>query len=64
MQHAVFIPDLAPLDYYWLQSTANFLRLKRFNNQEEMEVSVKEFTASMYKNWYQRKLTEQLERWL
>ena len=57
-------PDVVPSDYYLFQSIAHFLRLRRFNNKEELETTVKEFFALKYKNWHQRGIKELAERWL
>ena len=52
MPHPADNPDLAPLDYYLFQSIIDFMHLWYFNNQKEMEASVKEFFTSKDKNWY------------
>ena len=43
---------------------AHFLHLQSFNNQGEVEASVKVFKASKYKNWYQHGIKELAEKWL
>ena len=50
-------------DITYFRSIVDFLCPWRFNNQEEVEVSVKEFLAKN-KNWYQCGIKELAERWL
>ena len=63
MAHPANKLDLTPSDYYLFWSIANLMRSRRFNNQEEIEASVKKFITSMNKNWYQRGIKELVERW-
>ena len=54
--------SLTPLNYYLFQSLALFLHLQCFNNQKEVETSVKEFFISKDKNWYQHGIKELAEK--
>ena len=51
------------LDNYLFQFIAHFLHSRRFNNQEEVETSVKKFFALKEKNWYQHRIKELPVRW-
>ena len=61
MPRPAYSLELAPLDYYLLQSMAHFLCLQCFNNQEEVETSMKEF-FTLNKNRYQYVIKELSEK--
>ena len=42
---------------------AHFLHLRHFNNQEEIEASMKEFFILKNKIWYQHGFKELAEKW-
>ena len=66
-QHIIrtYLPTYRPpLSYYDLfQSRSHLLRSRRFNNQDEVEASAKEFFLSKDKNWYQHWIKELVESW-
>ena len=61
MPHPADSPDLAPADYFLFQSMARVLHSRRFNNQEKVETSEKEFLALKKRNGYQRRIKELAE---
>ena len=50
MPHQAYNLNLALSDYYLFQSMASSLQLWHFNNQKELETSLKEFFVSKDKN--------------
>ena len=53
MPHPAYHPDEDLSDYYLSWSMVHILCLWHFNNQEQVEASVKEFFVSKDKKWYQ-----------
>jgi len=52
--HQAYSPDLAPSDYHLFRSMAHFLRGRRFDSLEHVEVWCREFFNSKVKEWYWR----------
>jgi histone-lysine N-methyltransferase SETMAR len=54
LPHPAFSPDFEPSDYYLFRSMAQFLRAKKFQTVEDMEVVVEDFLLPKLKSGFTR----------
>jgi histone-lysine N-methyltransferase SETMAR len=64
LPHPPYSPDIAPSDYHLFRSLKNYLRGKRFKNDEEVQNGLGQFFVSkMGTDFFERGLKKLPERW-
>lgn len=64
LAHPPYSPDLAPSDFHVFRSLKNFLRGRRFQNDEQLENAVGQWIASkMGTNFWERGIRKLPQRW-
>lgn len=63
LNHPAYSPDLAPSDYHLFRSIEHFLRGRRFNDDGQVEIAVRQFFESKPDQWYRRGIELLLEKW-
>lgn len=62
--HPPYSPDIAPSDYHLFRSLKNFMRGKRFHNDQEVDFEVEAFFASkMGSDFYKRGIKKLPTKW-
>lgn len=63
LDHPAYSPDLAPSDFHLFRALEHFLRGKRFQNIEEMRMSLGQFFESKTQQFYGRGIQLLPEKW-
>ena len=63
MRHPPYSPDLAPSDFHLFRALEHFLRGKRFENVEEMRLSLTQFFDSKGREFYRRGIYQLPGKW-
>lgn len=64
LPHPAYSPDIAPSDYHMFRSMAHFLRGRRFETLDNVEIGIQEFFASKSPDWYRRGIEDLARRWM
>lgn len=63
LPHPAYSPDAAPSDYGLFRSMEHFLRGRRFESFDEVQVAAVEFFQSKTKEWYLQQIRMLADRW-
>ncbi|KAM0726119.1 Histone-lysine N-methyltransferase SETMAR [Formica fusca] len=63
LSHPPYSPDLAPSDYHLFLSLQNFLRGKKFKNEEDIKQALVQFFASKDKTFFENGIYKLPSRW-
>ncbi len=61
--HPPYSPDLAPTDYHLFCSLANYLREKKFDDENDLKMDLVNFFGQKSQDFYGRRILSLLERW-
>lgn len=64
LDHPPYSPDVAPSDYHVFLSLKNFLRGRRFENQEAVKTGLREYFESKEPEFFARGIRKLPSRWL
>jgi [histone H3]-lysine36 N-dimethyltransferase SETMAR len=63
LPHPPYSPDLAPSDYHLFRSLSNYLRGKKFKNEEVLKIELQKFFDSMPQEFYAKGIHDLPRRW-
>lgn len=63
LPHPPYSPDIAPTDYHFFRSLANFIEGKSFTNQDEVENALTNFINSRSPTFYKSGIEKLVDRW-
>jgi len=61
--HPPYSPDLAPTDYHLFHSLTNYLREKKFNDENDIKMDIDNFFNKKSQDFCERGILSLLERW-
>jgi histone-lysine N-methyltransferase SETMAR len=61
--HPLYSPDLAPTDYHLFRSLSNYLREKKFNDENDVKMELVNFFRQKFQDFYERGILSLPERW-
>jgi histone-lysine N-methyltransferase SETMAR len=61
--HPPYSPDLAPTDYHLYRSMSDYLREKKFDDENDLKIDLANFFAQKSQEFYERWILSLIERW-
>ncbi len=61
--HPPYYPDLARTGYYFFRSLADHLREKKFEDEHDLKMDLKNFFSQKSQDFFKRRILSLPERW-